>query len=74
MSRDELISRLIEINYKRNDTEIDRTNFRVKGDTVDIFIASSSDRGIRVEFFGDEIDAISEFDALTGKITARLNH
>ena len=74
ISRDQLISRLIEINYKRNDTEIDRTNFRVKGDTVDIFIASSSERGIKVEFFGDEIDAISEFDALTGRITARLNH
>ena len=74
LSRDELISRLVEINYKRNDTEIDRTNFRVKGDTVDIFIASSSEHGIRVEFFGDEIDAISEFDALTGKVISRLNH
>ncbi len=74
MSRDELIRRLVGINYTRNDTEIERTNFRVKGDTVDIFIASSSDHGVRVEFFGDEIDAVSEFDVVTGKIVSRLNH
>ncbi len=74
MDRDELIRRLVEINYKRNDTEIERTNFRVKGDTVDIFIASSSDHGIRVEFFGDEIDSVSEFEAVTGHIVSRLKH
>lgn len=74
LSRDEFIRKLVNINYKRNDTEVERTNFRVKGDTVDVFIASSSDRGIRVEFFGDEIDALSEFDVVTGKITASLNH
>ncbi len=74
LERDELIRRLVAINYKRNDTEVDRTNFRVKGDTVDIFIASSSDHGVRVEFFGDEIDALSEFDVVTGKVVNRLNH
>lgn len=74
LSRDELIRRLVGINYKRNDTEVERTNFRVKGDTVDIFIASSSDRGIRVEFFGDEIDALSEFEVVTGRVINKLAH
>ena len=74
LERDELIARLVGINYKRNDTEAERTNFRVKGDTVDIFIASSSDHGVRVEFFGDEIDSISEFDIVSGRIVSRLNH
>ncbi len=74
LSREEFIRRLVEINYKRNDTEVERTNFRVKGDTIDVFIASSSEKGIRVEFFGDEIDAISEFDVVTGRVTASLNH
>ena len=74
LDRDELIRKLVGINYKRNDTAPERTDFRVKGDTVDIFIASSSDHGGRVEFFGDEIDALSEFDIVTGKIVSRLNH
>lgn len=74
LDRDELIRKLVGINYKRNDTAPERTDFRVKGDTVDIFIASSSDHGVRVEFFGDEIDALSEFDIVTGKIVSRLNH
>ncbi len=74
MSRDALISRLIEINYKRNDTAPERTNFRVRGDTVDIFPASMSEHGIRVEFFGNEIDGVSEFDIVTGNIAARLAH
>ncbi len=74
LDRDELICKLVGINYKRNDTAPERTDFRVKGDTVDIFIASSSDHGVRVEFFGDEIDALSEFDIVTGKIVSRLNH
>ena len=74
LDRDELIRKLVGINYKRNDTAPERTDFRVKGDTVDIFIASSSDHGVRIEFFGDEIDALSEFDIVTGKIVSRLNH
>lgn len=74
MSRDALISRLVEINYKRNDLAPERTDFRVRGDTVDIFPASMSDKGVRVEFFGNEIDGVSEFDAVSGNITARLAH
>ena len=74
MSRDALISRLIEINYKRNDLAPERTEFRVRGDTVDIFPASMSEHGIRVEFFGNEIDGVSEFDIVSGSIAAKLAH
>lgn len=74
LSQDELISRLVAINYKRGDVEFDRTNFRVKGDTVDVFIASSSETAVRVSFFGDEIEEISEIDALTGRVRNRLKH
>ncbi len=74
IGRDELIRRLVEINYKRNDTAAERTNFRVKGDTVDIFIASSSDLGVRVEFFGDEIESLSEFEIVSGRVVNRLKH
>ncbi|MDR0426325.1 MAG: excinuclease ABC subunit UvrB, partial [Clostridiales bacterium] len=74
LSRDALIRRLVGINYKRNDVETERTNFRVKGDTVDIFVAWSSDHGIRVEFFGDTVERLSEFESLTGDVVARLNH
>ncbi len=74
MSRESLIARLIEINYKRNDLAPERTDFRVRGDTVDIFPASMSEHGIRVEFFGNEIDAVSEFDIVSGNIAAKLAH
>ncbi len=74
IERDELIARLVEINYKRNDVEVERTNFRVKGDIVDVFIASSSDYGIRIEFFGDEIESISQFDIVSNRVTASLSH
>lgn len=74
MERDELIARLVESNYKRNDTEFARTNFRVKGDTVDVFVASSSEFAIRIEFFGDEIESISEFEAVSGRIVNKLSH
>ena len=74
ISPDELIRKLVNINYKRNDTAAERTNFRVKGDTIDIFIASSSDLGVRVEFFGDEIESISEFEIVSGRVTSRLKH
>lgn len=74
MDREELISRLIGINYKRNDTDFERTNFRVKGDTVDVFVASSSETAVRVTFFGDEIEQISEIDALTGSVRNLLKH
>lgn len=74
LSREALISRLVDINYHRNDLAPERTDFRVRGDTVDIFPASMSERGIRVEFFGSEIDGVSEFDVVSGNITARLAH
>ena len=74
MERDELLRRLVGINYKRNDTEFERTCFRVKGDVVDIFPASSGEFAVRVEFFGDEIDAISEFEAVSGRVVNKLKH
>lgn len=74
MDRDELIDKLVAIQYKRSDVEFARTNFRVKGDTIEIFIAWSSELGIRVEFFGDEIDSISEFEVITGNRTKSLAH
>ncbi len=74
LDRDALIRKLIGINYKRNDVEFERTNFRVKGDVIDIFPASQSEIALRVEFFGDEIDSISEFEAISGKVVSRLNH
>ena len=72
--RDEIIRKLIEIQYERNDIDFTRGTFRVSGDSLDIIPASSSSQGIRVEFFGDEIDRIREFDVLTGKILGERNH
>ncbi len=72
--RDELIAKLVEIQYERNDINFVRNKFRVRGDTVEIFPAGSSGSAIRVEFFGDEIDRISEIDPLTGKVQANLSH
>ncbi|MDE7463476.1 MAG: excinuclease ABC subunit UvrB [Clostridiales bacterium] len=74
MGRDALISRLIAINYKRNDMAPERTDFRVRGDTVDIFPASMSEHGIRVEFFGNEIDGLCEFDIVSGNVVSKLSH
>jgi excinuclease ABC subunit B len=72
--RDEVLKKLIEIQYERNEINFVRGTFRVRGDTLDIFPASSTNKGIRVEFFGDEIDKIKEFDVLTGNITGALKH
>lgn len=72
--RDEIIKKLIEIQYERNDIDFSRGTFRVRGDSLDIIPASSSTKGIRVEFFGDEIDRIREFDVLTGKILGERDH
>ena len=69
-----LLKRLIELQYERNDIDFSRGTFRVRGDNLDIIPASSSSQGIRVEFFGDEIDRIREFDVLTGKIIGNRNH
>ncbi len=73
-SRDELIRKLVEIQYERNDINFVRNKFRVRGDVVEIFPAESSEKAIRVEFFGDEIDRISEVVPLTGEIVADLKH
>ena len=72
--RDEVMAKLIEIQYDRNDMDFHRGTFRVRGDTVEIFPANYSDTAIRVEFFGDEIDRISEIDMLTGEVKNTLNH
>ena len=72
--RDELLRRLVEIRYERNDIAFERNMFRVRGDTVEIYPAYYKDRAIRVEFFGDEIDRISEFHPLTGTVNRVLNH
>ncbi len=73
-SRDELLQKLVELQYNRNDVNPTRNHFRVRGDTVEIFPAAASDYLIRVEFFGDEIDRISEINPLTGECRALLRH
>ncbi|RJP17151.1 MAG: excinuclease ABC subunit UvrB [Candidatus Abyssobacteria bacterium SURF_5] len=73
MTRDDLLKRLVAMQYERNDVDFHRGTFRVRGDVVEIFPAYESDRVVRIEFFGDTIDAISEVDPLRGKIVRRLN-
>lgn len=73
-SRDDLLKKLVEIQYERNDINFVRNKFRVRGDVVEIFPVQSSDHAVRVEFFGDEIDRICEIDPLTGKAVADLKH
>ena len=72
--RDELLRRLVENRYERNDVAFERNRFRVRGDTVEIYPAYYKDHAIRVEFFGDEIDRISDFHPLTGTVNRVLNH
>ena len=72
--RDELIHKLIDLQYERNDINFTRNKFRVRGDVVEIFPAYSNDTAIRVEFFGDEVDRISEINPLTGEIKTALGH
>ncbi len=74
LSREELLARLVGIQYERNDVNFIRNKFRVRGDVVEIFPAGSTDTAVRVEFFGDEIDRITEFKALTGEVIATLAH
>lgn len=74
VDRDFILRRLVDIQYERNDLNFVRNKFRVRGDVVEIFPAGSSDRAIRCEWFGDEIDRISEFDPFTGEITGSMNH
>ncbi len=71
---DELLKKLVEIRYERNDIAFERNKFRVRGDTLEIFPAYSNDKAIRVEFFGDEIDRISEINVVTGTATRYVNH
>jgi len=72
--RDEIIQKLVEIQYKRNDISFTRGNFRVRGDVLEIFPASSSESAIRVEFFGDEVERITEINTITGEVLGRRNH
>lgn len=73
MDRDDLIGHLVDMQYSRNDMDFKRSTFRVKGDTVDIIPSNTNEAAIRVEFFGDEVDRVSEFDPLTGEIKRNVN-
>ena len=72
--RDEVIHKLVEIQYDRNDMDFKRGTFRVRGDVLEVFPASSSENAVRIEFFGDEVDRITEIDTLTGEVKNRLEH
>ena len=74
ISRDELASKLIAVNYDRNDISLTRNNFRLRGDTLEVFPSGYTEKAIRVEFFGDEIDRVTEIDPLTGKVITDLNY
>jgi len=74
MSREQFIKRLVSINYERNDTDFKRDRFRVRGDTVEVLPASSGDKAIRVEFFGDEVERVSEINVVTGDVLRRLSY
>lgn len=74
ISRDEVINRLVDNQYKRNDIEFVRGNFRVRGDVLEVFPSSSSENSIRIDFFGDEIDGIYEVEAISGKKISKLEH
>ncbi len=73
-NRDDLLRKLVELQYERNDVNFIRNKFRVRGDVVEIFPAESSEKAVRVEFFGDEIERIREFIPLTGEVTGELKH
>ena len=73
-SRDELLRKLVDLQYERNDINFIRNKFRVRGDTVEIFPANSQENAVRVEFFGDEIDRISEINTVNGEVKALLSH
>ena len=72
--RDELLKKLVELQYERNDVNFIRNKFRVRGDVVEIFPANATDKAVRVEFFGDEIDRLTEFNPLTGDTLSELKH
>jgi len=72
--RDEVIRKLVDIQYERNEIDFKRGKFRVRGDVLEVFPANSSEKALRIEFFGDEVERITEFDALTGEIVGLRNH
>ena len=74
ISRDNLLARLVEIQYQRNDYDFHRGTFRVRGDVVEIFPAYEEEKAIRVEFFGDLVDSIAEIDPLRGRVLRKLHH
>ena len=74
LEMDDLLRRLVDIRYSRNDIAFDRNTFRVRGDSIDIFPTYSKDKAVRIEFFGDEIDRITEINALTGVAARNLSH
>ncbi len=74
MERNELMRRLVNIQYERKDVDFTRSSFRVRGDVIEVFPASNSEIAVRVEFFGDEIEKISEVEVVSGKIVSQLNH
>lgn len=74
ITRDDIVARLVEIQYARNDVNFIRNTFRVRGDVIEIIPASLSEQGYRVELFGDEIEKIQEFDILTGEVLGRVRH
>ena len=72
--RDDILRKLVSIQYERNDINFDRGKFRVRGDVIEIFPAGYSDRAIRIELFGDEVDRILEVDTLTGEVYGQRKH
>lgn len=74
ISRDEIIEKLVNMQYLRNDLNFTRDTFRVRGDTLDVFLASSNNTGVRIEMFGDEIDRLTEFDIVSGETVSERNH
>ena len=74
LPREELTARLTALQYSRSDIAFERNNFRVRGDTIDIFPPGATNEAVRVELFGDEIDRLSQIDVVTGELTARLSH
>ncbi|MDU7216450.1 MAG: excinuclease ABC subunit UvrB [Dialister sp.] len=74
ITREQILSRLVEMQYLRNDLNFTRDTFRVRGDTIDVFPASANNVAVRIEMFGDEIDSLSEFDVLTGDVVSERDH
>ena len=74
VARNEFLSRLVDINYQRNDIDFRRGSFRVRGDTVEVFPASTMERAVRIEFFGDEIERILDIEVVTGRAVASREH